>query len=193
MDPERVPGGRPRGRRPDRRLPRATSSATRSCRRSSPGRSPPLLPAAAPDEPEPLDAILADVDRAGRSRTRPTGSTRASSRTSRRPRPGPGSSGEMLTAALGQNAMLWRTSPIGDGARGRRGRLAARGARACPTRSTACSPTPPRRSTLIALAAAREAAGLDAAAAGPGGADDLGAVRGSTPRRRRTARSRRRA
>ena len=47
------------------------------------------------------------------SPTRRTGSTPGSWPTSRPPRPRPGILGEMWTAVLGQNPMLWRTSPIG--------------------------------------------------------------------------------
>ena len=71
----------------------------------------------------------------------------------------------MLTAALGQNAMLWRTSPIGteleevvvDWLRQALGLPATFDGLLTDTAST---------STLIALAAAREAAGTDASARG---------------------------
>ena len=77
-----------------------------------PGSIAPLLPAAAPEEPEPLEAILADYRRLVVPNATPWQhpgffayfATSAS---------GPGILGEMLTAALGQNPMLWRTSPIG--------------------------------------------------------------------------------
>ena len=98
----------------------------------------------------------------------------------------------MLTAAIGQNAMLWRTSPIGteleevvvDWLRQALGLPATFDGLLTDTAST---------STLIALAAAREAAGTDASARGLAGRDDLGAGCASTPRPRRTRRSRRRA
>jgi aromatic-L-amino-acid decarboxylase len=85
---------------------------------------------------------------------------------------GPGILGEMLTAALGQNPMLWRTSPIGtelegvvvDWLRQALGLPAAFDGLLTDTAST---------STLIALAAAREDAGLDASARGLAGRDDL--------------------
>ena len=78
---------------------------------------------------------------------------------------GPGVLGEFLTAALGQNPMLWRTSPIGTELetvvvgwlREALGLPATFGGLLTDTAST---------STLIALAAAREASGLDAAATG---------------------------
>src|SRR4029079_12780151 len=81
---------------------------------------------------------------------------------------GPGILGELLTAALGQNPMLWRTSPVGTELEGvvvgwlrqSRGRPAAFDGLITDTAST---------STLIALAAARETAGLDAAARGLAG------------------------
>ena len=68
----------------------------------------------------------------------------------------------MLTATLGQNAMLWRTSPIGtelegvvvDWLRQAFGLPAAFDGLLTDTAST---------SSLIALAAARQAAGVDAA------------------------------
>ncbi len=85
---------------------------------------------------------------------------------------GPGILGEMLTATLGQNPMLWRTSPIGteleqvvvDWLRQGLGLPAAFDGLLTDTAST---------STLIALAAAREAAGLDAAALGLAGRPEL--------------------
>ena len=69
-----------------------------------------MLPAAPPEEPEPLDAILDDYERVIEPNlthwNHPgffayfaiTGS-------------GPGILGETLAAALNVNAMLWRTSP----------------------------------------------------------------------------------
>ncbi|MGH2464889.1 MAG: pyridoxal phosphate-dependent decarboxylase family protein [Candidatus Limnocylindrales bacterium] len=85
---------------------------------------------------------------------------------------GPGILGEMLTAALGQNAMLWRTSPIGtelevvvvDWLRQALGLPDAFDGLLTDTAST---------STLIALAAAREAAGLEASAKGLAGRSEL--------------------
>ena len=89
---------------------------------------------------------------------------------------GPGILGEMLTAALGQNPMLWRTSPIGteleevvvDWLRQALGLPAAFDGLLTDTAST---------SSLIALAAAREAAGLDVAARGLAGRPDVPALR----------------
>ena len=137
-----------------------------------PGSLRPLFPVAAPETPESIEAILADY----RALVEPNAThwqhpgflayfaTTAS---------GPGILGEMLTAAIGQNAMLWRTSPIGTELeevvvgwlRRALGLPAAFDGLLTDTAST---------STLIALAAAREAAGTDASARGLVGRDDLG-------------------
>ena len=85
---------------------------------------------------------------------------------------GPGILGEMLTAVLGQNPMIWRTSPIGtelegvvvDWLRQALGLPATFDGLLTDTAST---------STLIALAAAREAAGLRASAEGLAGRPEL--------------------
>jgi aromatic-L-amino-acid decarboxylase len=129
-----------------------------------PGSLRPLFPATPPEEPEPLAEILADVDRLvvpGATHWQHPGflayfATTASA---------PGILGEMWTAALGQNPMLWRTSPIGTELeevvvgwlRAGLGLPEAFDGLLTDTAST---------STLIALAAAREAAGLRAAADG---------------------------
>ena len=89
---------------------------------------------------------------------------------------GPGILGEMLAAALSQNPMLWRTSPIGtelegvvvDWLRQAVGLPATFDGLLTDTAST---------SSLIALGAAREAAGLDAAARGLADRADVGAPR----------------
>jgi aromatic-L-amino-acid/L-tryptophan decarboxylase len=134
-----------------------------------------LFPVAPPERPGSIAAILADY----RTLVEPNAThwqhpgflayfaTTAS---------GPGILGEMLTAALGQNPMLWRTSPIGteleqvvvDWLRQALGLPAGFDGLLTDTAST---------SSLIALAAAREAAGTDAAARGLGGRCDLGALR----------------
>ena len=78
---------------------------------------------------------------------------------------GAGILGEMLTAALNQNPMLWRTSPIGTELEGvvvdwlRQGVGLPEGFDGLLTDTASTS-------TLIALAAAREAAGVDASAEG---------------------------
>jgi aromatic-L-amino-acid decarboxylase len=129
-----------------------------------PGSLRPRFPATPPEEPEPLAEILADVDRLvipGATHWQHPGflayfATTASA---------PGILGEMWTAALGQNPMLWRTSPIGTELEEvvvgwLRAGLGLPGAFDGLLTDTAST------STLIALAAAREAAGLRAAADG---------------------------
>ena len=137
-----------------------------------PGSIRPLFPTSAPEAPEPLDAILADY----RTLVEPNAThwqhpgffayfaTTAS---------GPGILGEMLTAAIGQNAMLWRTSPIGT-------ELEEvvidwlRQALGLPDDFDGVLTDTASISTLTALAAAREAAGTDAAAQGLAARADLG-------------------
>ena len=70
---------------------------------------------------------------------------------------GPGILGEMLTAVLGQNPMLWRTSPIGTELEGSRRRLAAPGARAA--RQSFDGLLTDTASTLVADRARRSARG----------------------------------
>jgi len=129
-----------------------------------PGSIRPAFPDAPPEGPEPLGAILDDIDRLvlpHATHWQHPGflayfATSASA---------PGILGEMWTAVLGQNPMLWRTSPIGTELeqvvvgwlRRALGLPAAFDGLLTDTAST---------STLIALAAAREAAGLRAAAEG---------------------------
>jgi aromatic-L-amino-acid decarboxylase len=138
-----------------------------------PGSLRPLFPAAPPESPESLDTILADYHQLvepNATQWQHPGfmayfATTASSA---------GVLGEMLTAAIGQNAMLWRTSPIGteleevvvDWLRQALGLPEGFDGLLTDTAST---------STLIALAAAREANGADVAARGLAGRPDLGA------------------
>jgi aromatic-L-amino-acid decarboxylase len=140
-----------------------------------PGTIRPLLPDHAPEAPEPIGEILADIDRLvlpNATHWQHPGffayfATSAS---------GPGILGEFLTAALGQNPMLWRTSPIGT-------ELEEvvvgwlREALGLPESFDGLLTDTASTSTLIALAAAREQAGLDAAALGLTGRADLGPVR----------------
>jgi aromatic-L-amino-acid decarboxylase len=137
-----------------------------------PGSLRPLFPSSAPEDPEPIDAILADYRRLiepNATHWQHPGFLAYFATTAS----GPGILGEMLTAALGQNPMLWRTSPIGtelevvvvDWLRQAFGLPETFDGLLTDTAST---------STLIALAAAREAAGVDAAARGLAGRDDLG-------------------
>ena len=138
-----------------------------------PGALRPLFPAAAPEAPESIEAILADYSRLiepNATAWQHPGFLAYFSTTAS----GPGILGEMLTAAIGQNAMLWRTSPIGteleevvvDWLRQALGLPAGFDGLLTDTAST---------STLIALAAARETAGTDASTRGLAGRTDLGA------------------
>jgi aromatic-L-amino-acid decarboxylase len=132
-----------------------------------PGSIRPLFPAAPPEEPASINEILADYAALvvpNATHWQHPGFLAYFGTTAS----GPGILGEMLTAVLGQNPMLWRTSPIGteleglvvDWLRQALGLPAAFDGLLTDTAST---------STLIALAAAREAAGLDASAEGLAG------------------------
>ncbi len=140
-----------------------------------PGSIVPQLPTHAPEQPEPLAAILADVDRLvfpNATHWQHPGffayfATTAS---------GPGMLGEFLTAALGQNPMLWRTSPVGTELETVVVRW-LREALGLPDAFDGLLTDTASTSTLIALAAAREAAGLDAAAKGLAGRAGVGEPR----------------
>jgi aromatic-L-amino-acid decarboxylase len=133
------------------------------------------LPASAPEEPESLDAILADylalIEPNATHWQHPGFFAYFASTAS-----GPGILGEMLIAALAQNPMLWRTSPSGteleqvvvDWLRRALGLPDGFDGLLTDTAST---------SSLIALAAAREAAGIDAAATGIAARPDVPALR----------------
>jgi aromatic-L-amino-acid/L-tryptophan decarboxylase len=140
-----------------------------------PGSLRPLFPAVPPEAPEPLAAILDEYRRLiepNATHWQHPGFLAYFATTAS----GPGILGEMLTAALGQNAMLWRTSPIGteleqvvvDWLRQALGLPESFDGLLTDTAST---------SSLIALAAAREAAGFDVAALGLSGRPDLPALR----------------
>ena len=76
-----------------------------------PGSIGPSFPSAAPERPEPIAAILDDYRRLiepNATHWQHPGFLAYFGTTAS----GPGILGEMLTASLGQNAMLWRTSPI---------------------------------------------------------------------------------
>jgi aromatic-L-amino-acid decarboxylase len=140
-----------------------------------PGSLGPLFDAHPPEGPAPIEAILADYRRLvepNATHWQHPGffayfATSAS---------GAGIIGEMLTAALGSNAMLWRTSPVAteleevvvDWLRQGLGLPEPFDGLLTDTAST---------SSLLALAAAREAAGLDAATEGLPGRPDLGRLR----------------
>ena len=135
-----------------------------------PGSLLPLFPALAPEQPEPIETILEDYRRLFEPNVthwqHPRFLAYFSSSAS-----GPGIIGEMLTAVLNSNSMLWRTSPAGtelemvvvDWLRQGLGLPPEFDGLLTDTAST---------SSLLALAAARQAAGLDAASKGlPGRAD----------------------
>jgi aromatic-L-amino-acid decarboxylase len=137
-----------------------------------PGSLRPLFPSSAPEDPEPIDAILADYRRLiepNATHWQHPGFLAYFATTAS----GPGILGEMLTAALGQNPMLWRTSPIGT-------ELEVvvvdwlRQAFSLPEKFDGLLTDTASTSTLIALAAAREAAGVEAAARGLAGRAELG-------------------
>ena len=126
-----------------------------------PGSLRPLFPAEPPEDPEALETILADYGRLiepNATHWQHPGFLAYFATTAS----GPGILGEMLTAALGQNAMLWRTSPIAteleqvvvDWLRQAVGLPEPFDGLLTDTAST---------SSLIALAGARQAAGIDAA------------------------------
>jgi aromatic-L-amino-acid decarboxylase len=143
--------------------------------RVEPGTLRALLPARPPEQPEPMEAILADYRRLVEPNAthwqHPRFLAYFSSTAS-----GPGIVGEMLTAVLNANAMLWRTSPVAteleevvvDWLRQGLGLPEGFDGLLTDTAST---------SSLLALAAARQAAGFDAAAAGLAGRADLPALR----------------
>ncbi len=129
-----------------------------------PGSLRPGFPATAPESPEPLAEILADVEGLvvpNATHWQHPGflayfATTASA---------PGVLGEMWTAVLGQNPMLWRTSPIGTELE----QVVVgwlRAALGLPAAFDGLLTDTASISTLIGLAAAREAAGLRVAAEG---------------------------
>jgi aromatic-L-amino-acid decarboxylase len=140
-----------------------------------PGTLRPLFPAAPPESPEPIEAILSDYRRLIEPNVthwqHPRFLAYFSSAAS-----GPGIIGEMLTAALNSNVMLWRTSPVGteleqvvvDWLRQALGLPAPFDGLLTDTAST---------SSLLALTAARQAAGIDAAAKGLPGRPDVPKLR----------------
>ena len=140
-----------------------------------PGELRALFPATAPEDPEPIAAILDDYRRLvepNATHWQHPGFLAYFGTTAS----GPGILGEMLTAALGQNPMLWRTSPIGTELEEvvvgwLRDALGLPGAFDGLITDTAST------STLIGLAAAREAAGFGVAAMGTAGRDDVPALR----------------
>ncbi|HET9522219.1 MAG TPA: pyridoxal-dependent decarboxylase, partial [Candidatus Limnocylindrales bacterium] len=140
-----------------------------------PGTIAPSFPAAAPEAPEPIEAILADYGRLvepNATHWQHPGFLAYFGTTAS----GPGILGEMLTAALGQNAMLWRTSPVATELEGVVvGWL--RQAVGLPEAFDGLITDTASTSSLIALAAAREAAGFGAAADGIAGRPEVGRLR----------------
>ncbi len=146
-----------------------------------PGSLGPLFPDHPPERGESIDDILADYS----SLIEPNAThwqhpgflayfgTTAS---------GPGILGEMLTAALGQNPMLWRTSPIGTELEGvvvdwLRQAVGLPGSASEDGGFDGLLTDTASTSSLIALAGARQAAGIDAAAHGLPGRPDVPALR----------------
>ncbi len=140
-----------------------------------PGSIAPAFPSVAPEAPESLGSILADYRRLiepNATHWQHPGFLAYFATTAS----GAGILGEMLTAALGQNAMLWRTSPIGTELEGVVvGWL--RDALGLPGEFDGLLTDTASTSSLIALAAAREAAGVGAAQAGIGGRPDVPLLR----------------
>ena len=124
-----------------------------------PGTIAPLFPAAAPEGPEPIAAILDDYHRLvepNATHWQHPGFLAYFGTTAS----GAGILGEMLTAALGQNAMLWRTSPIATELEGVVvGWL--RQALGLPDAFDGLITDTASTSSLIALAGARQASGAD--------------------------------
>jgi aromatic-L-amino-acid decarboxylase len=140
-----------------------------------PGSLAPLFPAAPPESAEPIEAILEDYARLVEPNVthwQHPGFLAYFATTAS----GPGILGEFLTAGIGSNAMLWRTSPVATELetvvvgwlRQALGLPAVFDGLLTDTAST---------SSLIALAAAREAAGLDAARRGLAAREEVGRPR----------------
>jgi aromatic-L-amino-acid decarboxylase len=124
-----------------------------------PGSIAPSFPSSAPESPEPIGAILADYRRLvepNATHWQHPGFLAYFGTTAS----GPGILGEMLTAAIGQNAMLWRTSPIATELEGVVvGWL--RQALGLPATFDGLITDTASTSSLIALAGARETADTD--------------------------------
>ncbi len=122
-----------------------------------PGSIAPSFPTSAPESPEPIGAILDDYRRLiepNATHWQHPGFLAYFGTTAS----GPGILGEMLVAAIGQNAMLWRTSPIATELEGVVvGWL--RQAVGLPESFDGLITDTASTSSLIALAGAREAAG----------------------------------
>ena len=140
-----------------------------------PGSLRPLFPAAPPESPEPIGTILADYQRLIEPNIthwqHPGFLAYFSSSAA-----GPGIIGEMLAAVLNSNVMLWRTSPAGTELEG----VVVdwlRQALGLPETFDGLLTDTASTSSLIALAAARQAAGIEAAADGLPGRPDVPRLR----------------
>jgi aromatic-L-amino-acid decarboxylase len=140
-----------------------------------PGTLRPLFPVSPPDAPESMDIILDDYRRLFEPNVTHWQHPRflayfASSAS------GPGIIGEMLTSVLNSNPMLWRTSPVGT-------ELEEvvidwiRQALDLPVGFDGLITDTASTSSMLALAAARQAAGIDAAAKGLPGRDEVPQMR----------------
>jgi aromatic-L-amino-acid/L-tryptophan decarboxylase len=140
-----------------------------------PGSLRPLFSTAPPESPEAISAILDDYRRIFEPNVthwqHPRFLAYFSSAAS-----GPGIIGEMLTAVLNSNSMLWRTSPAGT-------ELEMvvvswlRQALGLPDAFDGLITDTASTSSLLALAAARQAAGIDAASSGLPGRSDVPRLR----------------
>jgi aromatic-L-amino-acid decarboxylase len=140
-----------------------------------PGEIAAALPEHPPVRGEPLEAILADVDRIivpGLTHWNHPGFMAYFGITGSPP----GILGETIAAALNVNAMLWRTSPAATELEGVTMRWAAE-LLGLPTGWFGQITDTASSSTLWALAAAREAAGLDIRTRGMAARDDLPPLR----------------
>jgi aromatic-L-amino-acid/L-tryptophan decarboxylase len=140
-----------------------------------PGELRPLFAAAVPERPEPIETILADYQRLIEPNVthwqHPRFLAYFSSAAS-----GPGIIGEMLTAVLNSNVMLWRTSPVGTELE----QVVVdwfRQALDLPVEFDGLLTDTASTSSLLALAAARQAAGFEAAAKGLPGRPDVPKLR----------------
>jgi aromatic-L-amino-acid decarboxylase len=140
-----------------------------------PGSLRPLFDREPPEKPAPIGAILDDYQRLFEPNLthwqHPRFLAYFSSAAS-----GPGIIGEMLTAALNSNVMLWRTSPAGTELE----QVVVgwlRQALGLPETFDGLITDTASTSSMLALAAARQAAGIDAAASGLPGRDDVPRLR----------------
>ena len=172
----RVSCAPPSSRRPSGAPTTSTGSATCPCwPGSSRARSRPRCPSTRPSAGEPLADILADVDRVlipGITHWNHPGFM-AYFGISGSP---PGILGETIAAALNVNAMLWRTSPAATELEQRVLRWVAELTGLPPDWFGEITDTA-SASTMYALAAAREAAGLDIRTRGMAGRTDLPPLR----------------